>query len=297
MTKYTNYKKILSSLLTLCVLLSILTVGMATAQTTLDVSYLMLAPGADETQLTFSWHTQAQVSDPVVRIYKQGDEAMVFHGESSTSTVFTDMHQNKVTVTDLTADTTYTYQLGDGEDNWSIEYTTKTGNPASFSYLVYGDPQVSSQTYGDGWKNTLDLALSVNPDLAFMASTGDNIDAVTLAQYNYFFTPQTTFSSLPNAVCFGNHEGSSANNDVFYNPPNAANAHSDYWYIDTVTPYSWYGMLTMEIPLQWKPLFKPQLRQILMQHGEFSTSTTTYMVKVTHTPFQMAKITEISMFQ
>ncbi|MDR2719628.1 MAG: fibronectin type III domain-containing protein [Nitrososphaerota archaeon] len=194
------------------------------------VSYLTLSPGTDATQLNFSWHTATQTNSPVVRIWKQDGVTMEFTGTSSTSTsTLSSMYYNRVTVTGLETNTAYTYQLGDGNDNWSVEYNTKTSTPDSFSYIVFGDPQVSSQTYGNNWKNTLELALSVNPNVAFMASTGDNVDSNTKAQYDYFFTPKEIFSYLPLAICMGNHEGSGTTPHAFYNPPNADSA-QNYWY-------------------------------------------------------------------
>ncbi|MCL2476500.1 fibronectin type III domain-containing protein [Candidatus Bathycorpusculum sp.] len=230
-----NNKKMLSFALTICVLFSMIVAALpyATAATALDVSYLTLAPGSDATQLTFSWHTADKADNPVVRIWQQYSEAIEFTGTSSAApSSLSTMYYNRVTVTGLETNTAYTYQLGDGNDNWSVEYTTKTGTPDSFSYIVFGDPQVSSQTYGNNWKNTLELALGVNSDVAFMASTGDNIDSNTRAQYDYFFTPQSIFSSLPLATCMGNHEGSGTAPHVFYNPPNTNGGADvvDYWY-------------------------------------------------------------------
>lgn len=198
---------------------------------TLDASYLTLAPGSDATQLNFSWHTASRANNdaPVVRICKVGGETMEFTGVGSNSTsTLSGQYYNRVTATDLEANTTYTYQLGNGYGDWSVEYTTTTGDSTSFSYLVFGDPQVSSQTYGNNWKNTLELALALRPDLAFMSSTGDQIDSATKAQYDYFFTPQDIFNSLPLASCIGNHE-SNTTSPLFFNPPNA-DSQGNYWY-------------------------------------------------------------------
>jgi len=228
-------KKTLSFALTICFLFSMIAAALphTTAATPLDVSYLTISPGSDATQLNFSWHTPTQTPNPVVRIWQQNGAAIEFTGTSSTATsTLSTMHYNKVTVTGLKTNTAYTYQLGDGNDNWSVEYTTKTGNPNSFSYIAFGDPQVSSQAYGNSWQNTLELALGVNPEVAFMASTGDNIDSNTRAQYDYFFTPQSILSALPLATCMGNHEGSGTAPHAFYNPPNT-NGGADvvsYWY-------------------------------------------------------------------
>jgi hypothetical protein len=225
-----NTKKILCITLTICFLFSMIAANLPVASAaTLNVNYLTVCPGLDATQLNFSWHTSV-LGNPIVRIWKQGSAAIEFTGTCSSSiSSISSMYYNRVTVTGLQANTAYTYQLGDGNGNWSVEYTTKTQNPNSFSYLVFGDPQVSSQTYGNNWNNTLNKALSVNPNLAFMASVGDNVDSVTKAQYNYFFTPQQTFSSLPLATCIGNHEGTSTSSYAFFNPPNADSA-QNYWY-------------------------------------------------------------------
>lgn len=216
--------------LTICFLFSMIAVALPVASAAaLNVSYLSVSPGSDVTQLNFSWHTSVTDS-PVVRIWKQGSTAIEFTGTCSASvSSISTMYYNRVTVTGLETNTVYTYQLGDGNNNWSVEYTTKTGNPDSFSYLVFGDPQTSSQTYGNNWNKTLNLALGVNPNLAFMVSVGDNIDSPTKTQYNYFFTPQQIFSSLPMATCMGNHEGTNTANYYFYNPPNADSA-QNYWY-------------------------------------------------------------------
>jgi hypothetical protein len=230
--KVQNTRKMLCFALTLCFLFSMMAVALPRASAdaaTLTVNYLSLSPGADATQLDFSWHTSVADS-PVVRIWKLGSVAIDFTGTCSASvSTISGMYYNRVNVTGLQTNTAYTYQLGDGHGLWSAQYTTKTANPTSYSYLVFGDPQVSSQTYGNNWNNTLTQALTVNPNLAFMVSTGDNIDSVTKAQYNYFFTPQQTFSSLPLATCMGNHEGSATTNFAFYNPPNADSA-ENYWY-------------------------------------------------------------------
>jgi hypothetical protein len=229
-----NTRKILCFALTFCFLFSMIAVALPQASAdvaTLTVNYLTLSPGSDATKLDFSWHTSAKADSPVVRIWKLGSGAIDYTGTCSASaSSLSGMYYNRVTVTDLQADTDYTYQLGDGKGQWSAQYTTKTANPDSFSYLVFGDPQVSSQTYGNNWRNTLDKALTVNPNLAFMASTGDNIDSRNKAQYGYFFTPQQIFSSLPLAICMGNHEGSSTTNYHFYNPPNTDSTTQNYWY-------------------------------------------------------------------
>ncbi len=133
--------------LTICFLIGMIAVAIPQARAdtaTLNVSYLTLAPGSDATQLAFSWQTLA-AGNPVVRIWEQGGGAIDFTGTCSASvSTISNLYYNRVTVTGLDLNTAYTYQLGDGKGDWSVQYTTKTANPNSFSYLVFGDPQIAS---------------------------------------------------------------------------------------------------------------------------------------------------------
>ena len=204
----------------------------ATAAATLDVSYLTLAPGSDATQFTFSWHT-ATATNPVVRIWKDDGTAAEFTGTCSSSTSsISAKYYNAVTVAGLEANTAYTYQVGDGDGNWSTEYNTKTGDPNAYSYLVVGDPQIGSSnatTDTTSWVNTMNIMQQHFPNSAFLAGTGDQIETSgTLAHYTGFFSP-VQMTSLPFASCMGNHEGSGTATRTFYNPPNADSV-QNYWY-------------------------------------------------------------------
>jgi len=203
---------------------------------TLDVSYLTLAPGSDETQLNFSWHTSIRTANPVVRIWETNSvtTAVEFTGIASASTSgLTNMYYNRATATGLKANTAYTYQLGDGNGNWSIEYTTDTGDPTSFSFIVVGDPQIGSSgnvaSDTNSWLRTMNIIAQNFPNAAFMAGTGDQIETSgTLSHYTGFFSA-AQMSSLPFASAMGNHEGSGVNTRTVYNPPNADGV-QNYWY-------------------------------------------------------------------
>jgi len=197
----------------------------------LTPSYLTLHPGSDSSKLNFSWQTEARATSPVVRIWKEGSDAMDFSGTAGASAnSISSLYFNRVTVTGLEANTTYLYKLGNGSGGWSDTYTTKTQSAnQTFSYMVFGDPQVSSQAYGNNWKNVVDKAIETAPGFAFMASTGDNIDSNTKAQYDYLFTPKESLASVPFATCMGNHEGSGTAPREFFNPPNA-DSDQNFWY-------------------------------------------------------------------
>ncbi|MCL2172846.1 MAG: fibronectin type III domain-containing protein [Candidatus Bathyarchaeota archaeon] len=236
MKNHTATKKAVSFALTLCVLFSMLIVTLPlVSATTLDVNYLTLAPGSDETQLTFSWHTTDHANRPIVRICKPSGATIEFTGTSSDAvSTISNLYYNRVTVTGLTPDTTYIYQVGDGNGNWSVEYTTKTGNSETFSYIVVGDPQIGSsgnvQSDTNSWINTMNAIAKEFPNAIFMVGTGDQIDSSgTLLQYTGFFSA-SQMTSLPFATCMGNHEGSGTATRTFYNPPNMIGTAVNYWY-------------------------------------------------------------------
>ena len=196
---------------------------------TLVPSYLNIAPGSNETQLNFSWHDAATTGEPIVRIWENGSDAKEYSGSrSSANSTLSSMRYNRVTVTGIKENTGYNYRVSDGNGNWSATYTTNTGSKDTFSYLVFGDPQVSNQNYGNQWRNTLEVAMGMFPNIAFLSSTGDQVDSATKAQYDYFFTPQSIFNSLPLASAMGNHESNSTS-PLFFNPSNA-DSQSNYWY-------------------------------------------------------------------
>jgi len=206
------------------------------ADSHLAVSYLTLAPGSNEQRLNFSWHTKAKAEErkPLVRIWKQGGEAMEFAGESSENPLrISGMYYHRVTVTGLEADTSYAYQLGNGNGEWSLVYTTKTGNPSSFSFLVCGDPQVIDSVSGAAWAATVTAALARFPDVSFMMGTGDQVENPEKKCFDAFFMPEE-LSALPFATCVGNHEyapGSYHAAHYMFNPPNwQTKPAADYWY-------------------------------------------------------------------
>ena len=201
--------------------------------TALDVSYLTPAPGADATQMTFSWHTAAYAEKPKVRIWKDGGAKMEYAGTCSSSVSgLTNLYYNGAAVTGLEPDTAYEYQVGDGKGRWSERHAVRTRNPDAFSYLIVGDPQIgASNTAADtaSWLNAMDIMTHYFPDAAFLAGTGDQIEtAGTLAHYTGFFSP-AQMASMPFASAMGNHEGSGANTRTVYNPPNADGV-QNYWY-------------------------------------------------------------------
>lgn len=159
----------------------------------------------------------------------------------------------KVTVKNLSADTVYSYRVGDGA-TWSSVYTFKTGNERNISFIVFGDPQIGAS--GDlehdraGWTKTLAAVQKNHPDVNFLFSLGDQVndyDSVAKQQSEYaiFMNPDPTHNYIQEyqlAVLEGNHDHQMGKYYSFhYNLPNVSdlgqtsnnkilNNDGDYWF-------------------------------------------------------------------
>jgi len=195
---------------------------------------LNLTPGGTVTEMRFTWHSKSPTGS--LRLYaadgqtplqtvtsttqvleSRSNDSVWFPGETQDYTV----HQ--ITLTDLTADTEYEYVVV-GEGFASERKTFRTGTVGNnFSFIVAGDPQIgvglqSAQLDLEGWTNTLDVAMEMVPDAAFILSVGDQIhtnnDNLPRSQYMYdilFAPPQ--LHSVPLVPVVGNHEAGAANSN------------------------------------------------------------------------------------
>lgn len=174
--------------------------------------------------------------------------------QNADGTALTDEYANKVTVSGLAANTSYTYRVGGGTA-WSKNYTFKT--PASaggFDFVAFGDPQLgaSGNLENDitGWSNTLKKVNSRYANSNFLFSLGDqvnNYDRVYTQQkeYNAFFNPDPAEDYLQThllAAFSGNHDFQMGKYYSFhYNQPNLStlgqtktnqvdDRNGDYWF-------------------------------------------------------------------
>ena len=163
-------------------------------------------------------------------------------------------YSNKVTVTGLTPNTSYTYRVGDGT-NWSKNYTFNTGSAASgFSFLAFGDPQMgaSGNLANDqtGWANMLKKVTAKYSSANFLFSMGDEVNDydhlyTQQAEYKAFFNPDSSADYLQThflAAYSGNHDFQMGKYYSFhYNQPNLSaygqtktngvdDNNGDYWF-------------------------------------------------------------------
>jgi len=179
-----------------------------------DPSDLIINMGTNASQLNFSWYCDDTVSGtPRVKV---AGIATPFAGVQAAAE--TGKKSNKVTVTGLAANTTYSFQASSDGANYGPVYTVKTGGANSFTFAAVGDPQIggSGNTASDAaaWKNT--VADITGAGASFIAGMGDQVDdvaqgaagiAAKQSQYTSFTDGLNQNGRfMPYAVTKGNHE-------------------------------------------------------------------------------------------
>lgn len=229
-----------------------------------DWEKISITPGADETELNFAWYSNSTSQIPEFRWYE--DEVLSAAGAVAVTqtNAVPGYASNKVTVKNIKPGTTYYYSYTkDGEWTAPAEYKS-AASTSDFSFVFFGDPQIGSslenvaENAGSGeltelgqdravrndsfnWNNTLEKAMELNPDTAFMVSAGDQIqtrDKKTAdsthtsfvkneIEYSGYLSPEI-LKSVPVATTIGNHDALSSNYSYHFNNPNASDIGATY---------------------------------------------------------------------
>ena len=113
-----------------------------------DREQISLSPGSDNSSVNFAWYTKKSAGAQKLKIAdnKRLANAKVYEAEQTkavTDKDATEYVSNKVTATDLKANTTYYYSYQkDGQWTAPEKYTTDNGS--KFSFIFVGDPQIGS---------------------------------------------------------------------------------------------------------------------------------------------------------
>jgi len=174
-------------------------------------THINLAPGADPSQIGFSWFTPRGYSRTAViqiaKVYELIDGQMPANAKQFTAVnaAGTNLYDtNKVTVIGLEPSTAYAYRVGTGSEWSNNVFTFNTQNPnRKYSVIALGDPQVSSSTVL--WENTVRQAARRAPDAAFIISAGDQTNSNTLNDVNGYVLP-SQLRSFPVMAIVGNHD-------------------------------------------------------------------------------------------
>lgn len=228
----------------------------AAAADTATVSGIVLGVGANETQRTLSWYSSADTaqavqlaptSQLVAGEFPAG--AATFDALGAANIATSGGYNRHATVTGLKENSTYSYRVG-STGNWSATYSFKTQDfEGDYDFLFLGDPQIGSSgdtaEDGAGWKDTLDVATTANPNAELLVSGGDQVEtANNETQWNSFLAPDE-LRQYPWAATIGNHDvGGKAYEQHFATPntdssaayyangqPTSNTSGGDYWYI------------------------------------------------------------------
>ena len=165
---------------------------------------------------------------------------------------------NKVTVTGLEPGTTYIYKVGDGTNWSSIRRFTTTKTTDKFSFVTFGDHQLTSS-------DQLGMLLAAGNTLGgmnikpfFLLNVGDNPDTDDnyghLLQYNSLMDQRPDMANINLVATYGNHEYMGGPNNIkFLNGAQSAAASPSYNVnrVGTGSSYSIYGNL-IAFALDWE---------------------------------------------
>ena len=236
-----------------------------------DREQISLSPGSDNSSVNFAWYTKKSAGVQKLKIAenKRLTNAKVYEAEQTkavTDKDETEYVSNKVTATDLKANTTYYYSYQkDGQWTAPEKYTTDNGS--KFSFIFVGDPQIGSSNPEKGtdsdafynaqsaavandafnWNTTLSQAMEkTNNKASFVLSSGDQIQSTkkkspkkaawgSEIEYSGYLSPDV-LKNLPVATTVGNHDADNENYLYHFNITNASNLGSngtvggDYWF-------------------------------------------------------------------
>ena len=236
-----------------------------------DREQISLSPGSDNSSVNFAWYTKKSVGGQKLKIAdnKRLANAKIYEAkqtEAVTDKDDTEYVSNKVTATDLKANTTYYYSYQkDGQWTAPEKYTTDDGS--KFSFIFVGDPQIGSSNPEKGtdsdtfynaqsdavandafnWNTTLSQAMEKTGNKAsFILSSGDQIQSTkkkspnkaawgSEIEYTGYLSPDV-LKNVPVATTVGNHDADNENYLYHFNITNASNLGSngtvggDYWF-------------------------------------------------------------------
>src|SRR5436190_5281407 len=148
-----------------------------------SVTGIILLVGADESQRVVNWYASANTQQ-VVQVGPTSEllDGTFLNGATTYSAVVAANTANggfngHAILDHLEENTAYSYRVG-GDGAWSATYAFKTRKfDGNFDFLFFGDPQIGSSGNvskdGEGWADTLKVALGANPDAELLVSGGD----------------------------------------------------------------------------------------------------------------------------
>ena len=212
------------------------------------VHFLTAGPGQDaSTQTVISWHA---LTPSCTLIYADTSEpgqtkSVVLEGEPTKSDWYDldSIYRFKITLSELTPGTTYTYQVKteDGQLSDAGEFKT-AGTDGTFSFAWLSDIHIN---LADNMKNVSELLsyIKEKTDIDFCLFSGDMVNRGQTYRYWDYWTESGVLSEMEYAFVVGNHEYYTSKNkkvsestyfmDFAAIPENHAEGASDadYWFL------------------------------------------------------------------
>ena len=213
---------------------------------------IVLGVGAKENQRVVSWYATTgdaqfvQVAPTAKLVHGQFPKNAQTFPATVAANVVNGGYNGHATLDGLRQDTQYSYRVGTG-GAWSPAYAFKTRKfKGDFDFLFFGDPQIGSSGNtakdGEGWADTLDVALGANPEAELLVSGGDQVETANTESQWSSFLGSDKLRQYPWAATIGNHDvGGKAyeqhfwtpNTDrsaPYYNGSPATRSGGDYWF-------------------------------------------------------------------
>ena len=191
-----------------------------------DVDSLTLQPGETTESINLNWYAPDGTENAVVK-FEGLEEVSAAVSELTAPTKldtgkYTDTGKMvcEATVSGLTADTIYTYQISnDDGTTWSRKYTYTTPKADSFTFAFTSDPQIKEDqsTDGEGWQPSDDtnqtgwatmMEKIAEEGTSLVVSAGDQVEDQSWgksSEYDAFFAPEE-MASIAYAPAVGNHD-------------------------------------------------------------------------------------------
>ncbi|OUQ55929.1 hypothetical protein B5E58_11510 [Tyzzerella sp. An114] len=194
-----------------------------------EAESISLQPGETENELNITWYAKGSIDDIKGKAQIKYNETIIDASVSEIQTPTNNVNEYdgyvvcKGTLTNLTPDTVYTYQLTVDGDVWSKEYTYTTPKENSFTFAFTSDPQIKDSddfaadktesgwsSYDEknstGWEIMMEEIADKNATL--VVSAGDQVENQSWgkkSEYDAFLAPEE-LSSIAYAPAVGNHD-------------------------------------------------------------------------------------------
>ncbi len=194
-----------------------------------EAESISLQPGETENELNITWYAKGSIDDIKGKAKIKYNETIIDASVSEIQTPTNNVNEYdgyvvcKGTLTNLTPDTVYTYQLTVDGDVWSKEYTYTTPKENSFTFAFTSDPQIKDSddfaadktesgwsSYDEknstGWEIMMEEIADKNATL--VVSAGDQVENQSWgkkSEYDAFLAPEE-LSSIAYAPAVGNHD-------------------------------------------------------------------------------------------